>query len=470
MRAKKGQVAVYLIMTLVVLCLLTLLNVDTFVAVRAKNRLQNAGDAATLAAARKQGELVNELGRLNVMHLAAALKCDARECERIVAEQRRLALLGPVEALRLANHAAKKNGMDERDDFARILREHVQEIRTLYSGGGQDGDPYPEAFPGAWTEYATAIDNVISEGLATGPDNVEFYYAAGGHLLLNRQFYHAVAGRNWCWFHFNASGILDSYDNYHDWAPLPARSENTFDNSEIFSLHVTARTGAATEVFTPAEIKELARRYCDLPSVTDEMIATSLVSRAEQTWFFFDESVWRTWFDGRHLAGDEDECDFPIVGEIKSEYNVRGCAAICRCVQEIDSVALEQSSDHTWTAAAKPFGTVEGFDGGTDVVTALKGFVVPCLTNVRLVPLDAVGGENLATADFSWVDHIRHHLGVYLERGPAYEHGCFYCQQLQVWERPTFRHEGARWLKYNSGSCVRPTGGAAAHGGTSHGH
>ena len=30
---------------------------------RAKNRLQNAGDAAALAAARKQGALVNEIGR-----------------------------------------------------------------------------------------------------------------------------------------------------------------------------------------------------------------------------------------------------------------------------------------------------------------------------------------------------------------------------------------------------------------------
>lgn len=470
MRANKGQVAVYLIMVLVVLCLLTLLNVDTFVAVRAKNRLQNAGDAAALAAARKQGELVNEIGRLNVEHLQAAVRGDLRRCEAIVAEQRRLALLGPVEALRLANEAAKKNGMEERDEFARILREHVAEIRTVYAGGGREGDPYPEPYPGAWTEYATAIDNVISEGLATGPDNVEFYDAAGGHLLLDRRFYHAIAGKNWCWFHFNAAGLLDSYGNYHDWAPLPSRRENTLDNSEIFSLHVTARTGAATEVFTHAELKELFRRYCDLASVSDEMIATSLVARADQAWFFFDETTWRTWFDGRHLADDEDAYDFPIVGEIKPEYNVRGCAAVCRCVRTLDAVALELSSDHTWSAAAKPFGTLEDFDGCVAAVTALKGFVVPCLSNVRLVPLDAVGGEDLATADFGWVDHIRHHLGLYLERGPHGDGGCFYCQQLRTWEQSLFRREGANWLKFNSGGCVRPVGGSGGHGGTSHGH
>ena len=40
---RRGQVAVYLVMLLVALCVLALLNVDTFVAVRAKNRLQNGG-------------------------------------------------------------------------------------------------------------------------------------------------------------------------------------------------------------------------------------------------------------------------------------------------------------------------------------------------------------------------------------------------------------------------------------------
>ena len=66
MKARNGQIALFLLFVLVVIVLLTLLNVDTFLSVRAKNRVQNAGDAAALAASRKQGSLINEIGRLNV--------------------------------------------------------------------------------------------------------------------------------------------------------------------------------------------------------------------------------------------------------------------------------------------------------------------------------------------------------------------------------------------------------------------
>ena len=196
----------YLLMVLVAVFMLTLLNVDTFLVVRGKNRAQNAGDAATLAAARKQGLLLNRIGRMNIDHLFAAAEDDARTCEEIVEEQRRLALLGPVDGLRLANNAARKNGMAVREEFSEILRDHVNTIRTVYSGGtNEDGEPYPEPYPGAWVEYATAIENVISEGLACGPDNVEFYGARGGHMLLTPNFYHAIAGRDWCWFHSGAN-------------------------------------------------------------------------------------------------------------------------------------------------------------------------------------------------------------------------------------------------------------------------
>ena len=104
-------------------------------------------------------------------------------------------------------------------------------------------------------------------------------------------------------------------------------------------------------------------------------------------------------------------------------------------------------------------------------MTALRRFVVPCLTETRLVALDSVGGANLATADIAWVHHLRHHLGVYLLRGPAaVRDDCFYCRQLKTWEHDSFRTRGIRWLKYNAGLCVRGTGGGGGTGGTPHGH
>ena len=406
---RRGQVAIYLLMVLVALFLVALLNVDVFDVVRGKNRVQNGGDAAALAAARKQGRLLNEIGRLNIDHLVAAAQNDARTCEELAMEQRRLALLGPVEALRLANHAAKKNDMEVRDEFAEILREHVAEIRLVYSGGtNEEGEPYPEPYPGAWTEYATAIENVISEGLACGPDNVEFYGAQGGHYLLMKDFYHAIAGENWCWFQ-----------------PLPTRSENSMENSEIFNLHVRAWKGAITDLLSTNEIQHICRTYGDGEIPQEQLAESVILTNRDQVWFLFESERWGRWFNGLSLADEEDGYEFPIVGEIKPEYNVRGCAAITRCIKEVESVALESTSDVVWAAGAKPFGTVENFEGETDVVTVLKSFVVPCFTNVRLVPLDSVGGEDLATADYGWV---------------------------------------------TAGTCIRGTGGGGSHGGTSHGH
>jgi hypothetical protein len=476
---KRGQVAIYLLLVLVAIFLIALLNVDTFDFVRGKNRVQNAGDAAALAAARKQGRLLNEIGKLNVAHIIAAVKNDVEECDAIVMDQRRLALVGPVEALRLANRAAKKNGMKVRDEFAEILREHVKSIRLVYMGGtNEEGEPYPESYPGAWGEYAAAIEDVVGDGLACGPDNVEFYGAQGGHYLLMRDFYSAIAAENWCWFLWNAEGLLNSYSSFTDWVPLPMRDEESMENSEMFNLHVKAWKGALTDRLSFSDIQHICRVYGGVEISEGDLEDSFVVTDAEQTWFLFEGpgqngggANWGRWFNGLSLAGEEEGgYEFPIVGEIKPEYNVRGCAAICRCVKDVDAVAVDGVSSVTWSAGAKPFGTVVNFDGEIDVATALNSFVVPCFNHVRLVPVDAVGGEDLATADYGWVTHIRHHLGPYLELGPRNAKGCFYCLQLQSWELQSFREKGKRWLKYYSDTCIRGSGGGGSHGGTSHGH
>lgn len=472
MRERDGQIILLLVFVLAVLASLVLLNVDIFTSVREKTHIQHGGDAAAIAAANRQGQILNEIGRLNIAHLIAAARDETNECRRIVMEQRRMALLEPVEALRYASRAAKKNGMAVRGEFAEILRRHVNDIRTVYATGGDGpGAPYPEPYPGAWVEYAAAISRVISEGLAAGPDNLEFYDSLSGHLLLNRQFYYAISGKDWCWFFFNNKNILDDYGKYTDWAPLPVERENPLDNSEVFSLHVVSRKIALGSVFTKEEMLELVKRYSDETLTEDDIAKSRLLADQEEPWFFFDRGAWRRWFNGLSLADDEYGYEFPVVGGIKDEYNVRGCAAVCRCVGENRTVAVESSSQFHWSAAAKPFGSVVDFEGRAADVTAFSAFVVPAFTDTRLVALDAVGGENLATADFGWVAHIRDHLPGYMEKGPRFGSSCFYCDQLVTWERASFRREGVIWLKFNSHTCRRPTGGGpSGRGGTSHGH
>jgi hypothetical protein len=460
-----------LVFILVVLTSFVLLNVDIFTSVREKTQIQHGGDAAAIAAANKQGQILNEIGRLNIEHLVAAARDETNECRRIVLEQRRLALLEPVEALRLANMAAKKNGMEERPEFAAILQRHINDIRTVYCAGANGaGAPYPEPFPGAWVAYAAAISSVISEGLATGPDNLEFYDSLSGHLLLNRQFYHAISGKDWCWFFFNNKNLLDDYSKYTDWAPLPVERENPLDNSEVFSLHVVSRKIAFKSVFTTEEMMELVKRYSDETLTEEEIAKSHLLADQEEPWFFFDMGSWRQWFNGLSLADDEYGYEFPIVGEIKDEYNVRGCAAVCRCVGENQTVAVESTSKFHWSAAAKPFGCVEGLDGEVAPVTAFRNFVTPAFTDVRLVPVDSVGGRDLSTADPVWSEHVRSHLPEYLVSGPGAGGGCLYCFALREWERESLRSQARRWLEFNSGSCVRTSGPGGEWGGTPHGH
>lgn len=485
MKRRSGQVALFLALALVVLTVLALLFVDTFVSVRLKNRLQNAGDAAALAAARRQGELLNEIGRLNVDHIRAALRNDRAACEAIVARQRRLALLGPLEALAKADEAARRNGMKERAAFSDLLREHAMTVRTVYRGGGGAGDPYPEPFPGAWAAYADAIEAIAVSGLAVGPDNVEFYRAASGHLLLTAEFYFAVAGKVWCWFHFNAKDVLARYESWRSWDPLSVRDGNSIGNCEFFSLHVKPvkkalvppRAGAAERAEAKRRIVEALSLYGERASVAPLADgALGLLADPGQTWFFFEgaeDGRWGRWFDGRRLAGQDGGAELPLRGEVREAYNVFGCAALCRCTAGSFSPTLDASSDLTWSAAAKPFGAVpEAAGGSLRPVTAFSGLVVPAFSDVRLVALDTVAGASFWTADPEWVAHVRKHVPRYLEYGPfGGRSGCFYCRQLVVWENPVFRAQGLAWLAFNSGSCTRgaPPGGGG-HGGTRHGH
>ena len=472
----------YLMMSLVAVFLLALLAVDVFVSVRGKNDVQNGGDAAALAAAHRQGELINEIGRLNLEHVKAALLCQTNRCVAIGLMQRRLALIEPVYALRNASQAAEKNGIAQNECFSRILKNHADEVRSLYAnGGGGAGDPLQESYPGAWDEYANAVDAVASEGLSAGVDNIYYYYAYGNHLLLNPDFYNAIAGQDWCWFWFNDKSALDDYRSYNDWAPLTPLPGASTENSEIFSLHLAANTNALTYHLPPEEIFRIANKYGGMNlkiedfTKDDGTIECGLLDDPGYTWFFFDNRHWGTWFDGKRLAdADEDDAyEFPILGTIKDEYNVRGCAAVCRANGDSYSFTTDTRSELSWAGAAKPFGTLDE-GGGSAPVTALNRFVVPCMSDVRLVSVDSVDGGSSKTADPEWIRHIRIHLPDYMNNGPKGNDGCWYCAQLKKWEKPSFHHTGTYWLKFHSGECVRSCDcnclNCGPGGGIRHGH
>ena len=461
MKMRSGQVAVYLVLVLVAITFLVLMNVGTFLGVSARNTTMNGGDAAALAVARYQGELLNRIGKWNIEHLEAALKGDEEACREISAKQLRCCFLDPLEGLSVGNQAAKENGCDRNDRMMAILKQHAFDVRQYYA---QNPDVYPEPWEGAWEEYAQRLEIVLGQGVWAGPDNVDFLDAATGHMLLNRDFYEAIAGRNWCWFHFNAPGLLSGYTSFRDWGPIPGRDPETRRrkcvNSEVYSLQLDMRVGSALDLLGTNVIMRLTN------ATADDLKNAPLLADRTQVWFFYERSEWRNWWE----MDPDGEWQFPAVGRVRPEYDVRGCAAICRVSLGFANVVQDDEREAVWSGAAKPFGTIENEEGERDVVTALKGFVTDAFTDVRLVPLDSVGGRDLSTADPGWMNHIRNHLDDYLKNGPNKLHSCFYCQQLVAWERATLRSQGQRWLKLHSRECIRPTGGGGGHGGSAHGH
>lgn len=459
---RAGQVALYLALVLVAITVLTLMNVGAYLAVSAKNRTMNAGDAAALAVAAYQGELLNRIGEWNLAHLQAALKGDVEQCAEIYERQVRCSFLDPIEGLRIGNDAARENGAERSDDMLGILTEHVAEIRNIYC---RNLDSYPEPWDGAWVEYARRLETALAGGIWAGPDNVDFVNAAAGHTLLDKMFYDAVAGRNWCWFKWNARGLLTQYSCFTDWAPLPVLSATErltrSVNSEIYSLNLRVREGSARSLLGDELIQRLTG------ATPEEIDRSPLLADPEQKWFFFDEGVWRDWWE----IDPRGPWQFPVVGDVRAEFDVRGCAVLCRTRRTIPNlVADDLGRVSVWTAGAKPFGTVKSDRSDADVVTALGGFVTPAFADVRLVPIDTVGGKDLSTADADWMRHVRKHLPLYMASGPTSFANCYYCRQLHTWERDSFRQQGETWLRFHGDECSRPCGPGSGHGGTPHGH
>ncbi len=459
-RARRGQVLLYFLGIIVAVALLAVMNAESFLAVRAKFRMMNAADSAALAAARCQGELINRIGELNLAHIKAAAEGDDAEAQRIILEQRRLALLGPIGAIAGSSDAARRNHAPDIPAAASLLADHAARVRNLYSSSASAADAaYPESYPGAWAQYSAALSAAAASGIAAAPDNIEFFDSTSGHVLLRKDFYQAIASEDWCWFYFNDLALLNSYSSYRDFAPLTPPAAADTVNSEIYSLHLVARNVALAEVFTQEEIAILMRR-AGVKALPGNLFEPPFAKVS--TWFFFDHAAWGDWLGGE---AEYDAGDLGLVGGVRPLYNVRGAAAICRVIDRKKQT----------TAAAKPFGSIEALDSSGDAcVTAAHYFVLPCMSDVRLVPTDSVGGRDLATGDCDWIIHIREHLPSYLERGAAVAAGnimCWYCRQLVRWERRSFHSIGTLWLKHHSAECIRPLPGRPySTGGTPHGH
>ena len=461
MTARRGQVVLYLVVTLVALAILMLANVGAFLAVRAKNRAMNAGDAAALAAARRQGELLNEIGRLNLRHAEAEYVGDWARALEIVEEQRRLVFLGPLDCVRVANKAAKDNGALESAELSDVLRRHVSDIGAKYI---PNPDLYPEPWEGAWGEYAAELSSVAGGGIAAGCDNIEFLDAVECFPLTSKSFYSMIDGEAWCKLVVSGTtGLLDM--DLHN-LPQPTYGERAaVVNCEVCSLHLEARCLNLGESELAAFRALLERNGASFP-VDPPAEDGRPADDPSRAYFFYDESAWCA------LSPQIERANLPLAGTIKPEFDVKGCASVFRVVEAVPMLLSGSTRHGAWNAAAKPFGTVETSAGRSAVThEEARGLVLPSFEAVRLVPLALADEGDLSTADVPWLDHVREHVPRLLADGSdGLSPSCRYCSLLKKWNDPDFRSRAAAWIAANAETCLRGSGGSGPTGGTSYAH
>ena len=468
MKARRGQVAIYLALVLVALALLMVANVNVFLAVRSKNRMMNAVDEAAIAAAKHQGYLLNAIGQMNVEHLKAAVLGEPWTDDEGVSKEvqmRKLAFLDPVDAIGKANDAAAEWGYRDGAEPRALegFRDHISEILN-------NPDLYPPTDGGEnlWHVYADKLASALGGSPAVLPGYMEMVNPGSSGLFANHGFYDVLAAKAWCWFSIgNNAQYLDGDPSQIE--PYEVIPVEVPENSEVFSLHITYKTWMDSEWREEWRGSGFSEKWTNfvsqvtgiLPPFTNE---NCYVASPTEVWAFYDD-MWRTW------STTYNPDDFPIAGTIKPEYDVAGCVASCMMLGHIQQLGKDdekRESDKTIlvTAEAKPLGTVEDLEGGGRApVTAYNRFIAASrpyekiFTEAQLVLMGSVPRSPGCSMEPGWYDHVKKHS----PQQPGA--GCGYCRRWAEWSEPSFRAQIRSWLQQNADSCRSGGGGGKVEKG-----
>lgn len=456
---------IFAILALVILVFVALWNFDLHKIIAVKAVSQNAGDSAALAAARWQGLTLNLIGDLNILQAAALMRGETETAGALSELQARLCYVGPMIGFMAAQQAAKNNGIYVNADFTERVRDHALTVRTFYPlATGPSGQPlFPEPYPDAWSEYAGMIDAIAANGVAAAPDNARFYTDYGGaHILLDPDFYDAIASEYWCWFYFNHPGLLAAYSSYADWPPLPPTYTLAEPiNSEFFGLDLTR-----LEITDDLAVFSLMETLNEERGLSPTLIDTRLAG-VSATWYAYAAERWTAW----NAISPTNQPAFPIAGTVRPEFDYAGADAAIRIQNTVPRrTPGSPPSSLLWSAAAKPF----GYLGAEPFRPDSAGLVLPAFHEVRLIPVDASSAPAAGAFNIAWRIHIEQHLPGYVQSGinaDSVSRDCGYCRQLITWESSAFRARGRNWLDSNSNSChVAGPGPGGPGGGTRRGH
>lgn len=510
-RRKSGQAIIFLLMAMVIGLLIVIWNLDLHTVVKTKLRVNNAGDAGALAAARWQATSLNMIGELNLIQ--AAYICDNMdltpasynqvrgEVDQLAELRNRLSLNGPLLGYAAAQRASDQN-LNARDipfsnnEQQQYMKERAN--RFLTCGAFFEG-VVEEPYSGAWQEYGALLMSIAENSVTVDCVGTQYFMAyARGHILFSPGFYEAVAGEQWCWFYFNARNLLREYTDYTYWDGLPAITPRISVNSEYLSLgltewdtwlidsvvdyqtnHVESYYGSASRPTN--EIQQEFYEFLVSPEgePVDGVDTNGMEVKLGQDRPFFvatGENVlfrWHFYSPNYWLGGETLHARganlFDNGLSVKEHYDYRGADATVQCHVSADNLImgnLTREEDTTrmamvadsiyWQASAKPFGYLEVASEQKSPVWF--GLVLPAYRDVRLIhnKLSRYGDWGAIVPGYDV--HIYKHLPVYIQEGPEgiKDFDCWYCRQLEIMENEGFRSKGANWLD-NSGHTCKQT-------------
>ena len=462
---RSGQAMIFVFMVLVILTFVALFQFDLHKTLFVKAKSRNAGDGAALAGARWQGISLNLIGELNILQATAILQglalgqTNFPEAEAMADLAARVSFVGPMTGFIAAQQAAKNNGLYANSLYTQELIEHAEEVRQEYPIRYPDPPYYNDQDPpGAWEDYADMLAVAANQGVAVAPDNMRLFadYVNFDHMLLDPSFYDAIGSSDWCWFWFNAYSLLQTYGGWQSWPDLPIYNEPRPINSEIFGLSLRkASRLSSIPMLIPTNMPAIT--VGDLLSIIASYTGAGVDPRLASVsadWFCYSDLYWQPWTAWIPEG-------FPFRGDIQARYNYLGADAAVRSETTTDRLTPgAASATITWSAAAKPFGSLDA-----DTPPNAFGIVLPAFEEIRMIPVDASTAPAAGSRP-GWGVHIHDHLPPYVNIGlSGLDGGCWYCQQLMTWENSSFRSSGLAWLEEHHDECQIPVGGPGGPGG-----
>ena len=478
-KRREGQTLIFMAMVVLMIAFAALVYFDISKVFHVKSLSNNGADAAALAGARWQAISLNLIGSLNVAQAAAltdALSSGNAESEEmlLIADlQRRIHFSGPMLGLVAAQQAAKQNGVHNNEEFESEMRSHVSRVLLEYTAFDEPFVP-SGGFDNGWQELADMYSLVGEQGMAVQPALQYYGIPTGPHILLSPDFYDAVRGRNWCWFYWNAYGVLLSYTNYTDWGLTVDDLEGVDidpHNAEFLSLQLSQGwvLDRVPVLPTGSEWEESFTDLIEAIQSADPLVLEQV--RVEWSTYNPEWGGWITLDDG-----------FPWDREIRQEFDYGGGDSVMTVRTEtprlsnVANLGKEENDEFvenrlSTIAAAKPFGSLPGEDGLVPPNT--YGVVIPAFTDVRLIPVGTANSTGQGGHREGWVEFVVTILPAYLESGPIVLSnwpGNYFAQQLVTWEIPGFRQAGITWIENYADTCRQPSGpGGGPGGGTNFG-